>query len=101
MEGEESYPHPERQIQDQATSWIASHGELTMVQEELVNPSGYLDALGICNKLIAFMKAGHSEVRDAVMVCIGQLLRKGYSPYFIKTPDGVSTLIKYFNVLSR
>jgi hypothetical protein len=35
------------------------------------------------------------------LVSLGLLFRRGYSPEFLKCPDAVGSLFKYFNVLSR
>lgn len=77
------------------------YGELGRIRHEIESHNGNLDVQGIYSKLIGFIQTGHREVKDASMVCLGLLFRKGLSPAFLNCPGAANTLTMYFNILSR
>lgn len=50
--------------------------------------------------LIGSIKTNHDDI-VSYLGFMGSLFRKGYSPHFLKCSEGVGSLIKQFNVLSR
>lgn len=81
---------------------MVSYGELGRIKEQVESCKDKLDDLqGIFSKLIGLIETAHREVKDASMVCLGLLFRKGHSDGFLQCPGAAAALVAYFNMLSR